>query len=67
MREIAPGFLFCISGKLGSFNEMKNFFLLLIALLIIVVFGGSAFFFWDTSKGARFERLDQPASETTEP
>ena len=43
---------------------MKNFFLLLFALAIIVVFGGSAFFFWDVSKGARFERLDQPAGQT---
>jgi hypothetical protein len=42
---------------------MKNFLLLLFALLIVVVFGGSAFFFWDVSKGARFERLDQPATE----
>jgi len=42
---------------------MKNFLLLLFALLIVVVFGGAAFFFWDVSKGSRFERLDQPATE----
>lgn len=38
---------------------MKNLALLLFALLIILIFGGSAFFFWDTSKGARFERVDR--------
>ena len=43
---------------------MKNFLLLLFALAIVVVFGGAGFFFWDVSKGARFERLDQPAKET---
>jgi len=43
---------------------MKNFLLLLFALAIVVVFGGTAFFFWDSSKGARFERLDQPPKET---
>jgi hypothetical protein len=43
---------------------MKNLFLLLFALLLVLVFGGSAFFFWDVSKGASFERLDQPAAET---
>lgn len=67
MREIAAGFFVFIPRKFGSLALMKNFFLLLIALLIIVVFGGSAFFFWDTSKGARFERLDQPATETAKP
>lgn len=44
---------------------MKNFLLLLFALAIIVVFGGSAFFFWDVSKGARFERRDQPDTESS--
>ena len=41
---------------------MKSFFSLLLALAIVIVFGGAAFFLMDTSKGARFERLDQPAS-----
>lgn len=44
---------------------MKNLFLLLIAIALIVLFGGSAFFFWDVSKGARFERADQPTSKTS--
>jgi nitrogen fixation-related uncharacterized protein len=44
---------------------MKNFLLLLFALAIVVVFGGAAFFFWENSKGARFERLDNPSQETS--
>jgi len=44
---------------------MKNLLLLLIAIALIILFGGSAFFFWDVSKGARFERVDQPVSETS--
>ena len=44
-------------------SGMKNFLLLLFAIAIVVVFGGTAFFFWDVSKGARFERLDQPAEK----
>jgi len=42
---------------------MKNFLLLLFALAILVVFGGSAYFLSDVSKGARFERLDQPQKD----
>ncbi|MEJ6581264.1 MAG: hypothetical protein QNL68_15885 [Akkermansiaceae bacterium] len=42
---------------------MKNFLLLLFALAILVVFGGSAYFLSDVSKGARFERLDQPVND----
>jgi len=44
---------------------MKTFFSLLLALIIVVVFGGAAFFLIDTSKGARFERLDS-SGETAE-
>jgi hypothetical protein len=32
--------------------------------MIIVVFGGSAFYFWETSKEARFERLDKPDADS---
>jgi hypothetical protein len=42
---------------------MKNFLLLLFSLVILVVFGGSAYFLSDISKGARFERLDQPQKD----
>lgn len=43
---------------------MKTFFNLLLAFLILGVFGGTAFFMWDVSKGARFERIDQPVEST---
>jgi hypothetical protein len=37
---------------------MKSLLHLLFAAVILVVFGGTAFFIYDTSKGARFERVD---------
>lgn len=46
---------------------MKNFILLISALLIAAVFGGAGYFFWDVSKGARFERLDQPTTGPSNP
>lgn len=45
---------------------MKTLFNLFLAILILAVFGGTVFFMWDVSKGARFERVDQPVTEESE-
>lgn len=55
--------MFRIRARFVNFTGMKNFLLLLFALVILVVFGGSAYFLSDISKGARFERLDQPQKD----
>lgn len=55
--------MFRIRVRFVNVTAMKNFLLLLFSLVILVVFGGSAYFLSDISKGARFERLDQPQKD----
>lgn len=42
---------------------MKSLLSLLLAVVLVAVFGGTAFFLHDTSKGARFERVDTSSEE----